>query len=152
MPILLLKNQLFFKTIKRAQNRLAPDCRALTGPNILVRMTNIAANRVKGCSKNYTSLSLLKIVFVLANSADPDEMLHIAAFHQGLHCLLKYPFIGFNEFNQGLYKYRKTLVCRCSFFFSYFYNDNFSPIFATKNCYFDVGNYKNLPHQIKERL
>ena len=23
----------------------------------------------------------------LANSDDPDEMLHIAAFHQGLHCL-----------------------------------------------------------------
>ena len=25
----------------------------------------------------------------LANSEDPDEMQHIAAFHQGLHCLLK---------------------------------------------------------------
>ena len=24
----------------------------------------------------------------LANSADPDEMQHNAAFHQGLHCLL----------------------------------------------------------------
>ena len=24
-----------------------------------------------------------------ANSEDPDEMLHDAAFHQGLHCLLK---------------------------------------------------------------
>ena len=24
----------------------------------------------------------------LANSEDPDEMLHNAAFHQGLHCLL----------------------------------------------------------------
>ena len=24
----------------------------------------------------------------LANSDDPDEMLHIVAFHQGLHCLL----------------------------------------------------------------
>ena len=23
----------------------------------------------------------------LANSKDPDEMLHDAAFHQGLHCL-----------------------------------------------------------------
>ena len=27
--------------------------------------------------------------FVLANSADPDEMPHYAAFHQGLHCLPK---------------------------------------------------------------
>ena len=25
----------------------------------------------------------------LANSEDPDEMLHNAAFHQGLHCLLR---------------------------------------------------------------
>ena len=25
----------------------------------------------------------------LANSEDPEEMQHIAAFHQGLHCLLR---------------------------------------------------------------
>ena len=25
----------------------------------------------------------------LANSEDPDEMQHIAAFHQGLHCMLR---------------------------------------------------------------
>ena len=31
----------------------------------------------------------LKINFVLANSADPDEMPHYAAFHLGLCCLLK---------------------------------------------------------------
>ena len=36
----------------------------------------------------------LKIDFVLTNSADPDEMLHNAAFHLGLHCLPKYPFKG----------------------------------------------------------
>ena len=35
---------------------------------------------------------LLKIVLVLANSVDPDEMQHYAAFHPGLHCLQKYPF------------------------------------------------------------
>ena len=34
----------------------------------------------------------LKIGFVLANSADPDERLHYVAFHLGLHCLSKYPF------------------------------------------------------------
>ena len=34
----------------------------------------------------------LKITFVLANSVDPDEMLHYEAFHQGLHCLPKYSF------------------------------------------------------------
>ena len=37
----------------------------------------------------------VKINFVLANSADPDEMPHKAAFHQGLHCLPKYLFGDF---------------------------------------------------------
>ena len=26
----------------------------------------------------------------LANSEDPDEMQHIAAFHQGMYCLLRF--------------------------------------------------------------
>ena len=39
----------------------------------------------------------LKIDFVQANSANPDEMPHHAAFHLGLHCLLKYPFRGFQS-------------------------------------------------------
>ena len=34
---------------------------------------------------------VLKIVFTIANSADHDEKLPYAAFHLGLHCLLKYP-------------------------------------------------------------
>ena len=34
----------------------------------------------------------LKIVFVLANSADLDKMLQYAAFHLGLHCSAKYTF------------------------------------------------------------
>ena len=37
----------------------------------------------------------LKIDFVLTNSANPDEIKHNAAFHLGLHCLLKYLFRGF---------------------------------------------------------
>ena len=41
--------------------------------------------------KNSEFLSL-KIVFVLTDSENPDEMLHYAAFHQGLHCLPKYAF------------------------------------------------------------
>ena len=35
----------------------------------------------------------------LANSPDPDEMPHDAAFHLGLHGLLKYPFIGIQSEN-----------------------------------------------------
>ena len=38
----------------------------------------------------------LKINFVLAYSADPDEMLHNAAFHLGFHCLPKYPYRVFS--------------------------------------------------------
>ena len=29
-------------------------------------------------------------MIILANSEGPDEMLHSAAFHQGLHCLPNY--------------------------------------------------------------
>ena len=35
---------------------------------------------------------LLKIVFILATNADPDEIPSYAAFHLGLHCLPKYLF------------------------------------------------------------
>ena len=39
----------------------------------------------------------LDIFFDLTNSVDPDEMLHNAAFHHGLHSSLseKYPVRGF---------------------------------------------------------
>ena len=51
----------------------------------------------RGCQRyfpwNDVFLSL-KIVFILANSADPDEMPHYAAFHLGLHCLPKYLYTG----------------------------------------------------------
>ena len=45
-------------------------------------------------SKNSVFLSL-NIDFVLASSADPDEMPHNASFHLGLYCLSKYPFRSF---------------------------------------------------------
>ena len=37
----------------------------------------------------------LKIVFILANSADPDEMPPYSAFHLGLHFLPKYLCLDF---------------------------------------------------------
>ena len=36
---------------------------------------------------NSNIFQALKIAFILANSVDPDEMPHYAAFHQGFHCL-----------------------------------------------------------------
>ena len=42
----------------------------------------------------------MKFFLILANSADPDEMQHHAAFHQGLHCLIKYPIRGF-QYTKG---------------------------------------------------
>ena len=44
---------------------------------------------------NYDVFLSLKIVLILANSADPDEMQQYAVFHLGLHCLPKYLFRGF---------------------------------------------------------
>ena len=43
---------------------------------------------------NYVFLSL-KIVLILENTADPDEVQHYDAFHLDLHFLQKYPFWGF---------------------------------------------------------
>ena len=39
---------------------------------------------------DYDKFLSLKIVFILTNSADPDEMLDYAAFHLGLYCLPKH--------------------------------------------------------------
>ena len=41
----------------------------------------------------------LKIVFILANSADTDEMTPYAAFHQGLYCFTKYVYYGIQNEN-----------------------------------------------------
>ena len=38
---------------------------------------------------NYDIFMPQKIVLILANCADSDEMQHDAAFHLGLHCLPK---------------------------------------------------------------
>ena len=43
---------------------------------------------------NYHVFLSLKIVFILANSADPDEMLPYMTFHLGLHFLPMHLFIG----------------------------------------------------------
>ena len=42
----------------------------------------------------------LNVVLISANSADPGEMKHYAAFHLGLHRLPKYPFRGF-QYSKG---------------------------------------------------
>ena len=48
----------------------------------------------------YDVFQSLKVVLILVNSADPDEMKHDAAFHLGLHCFSKYLFRGF-QFTKG---------------------------------------------------
>ena len=52
----------------------------------------IEGSRVINLKKLFLSL---KIDFVLAYRADPDEMPHYAAFHLGLRWLTKFPFVGF---------------------------------------------------------
>ena len=42
---------------------------------------------LKGSQVDYDAFLLLRFVFILANSADPDEMQRYAAFHLGLQCL-----------------------------------------------------------------
>ena len=45
---------------------------------------------------NYDVFLSLYVVLILANSADPNELQHNAAFHLGRHCLPKYLFRGFS--------------------------------------------------------
>ena len=49
----------------------------------------------------------LKVVLILANSTDTDQMQHDAAFHLGLHCFPKYPFRGFQVYKGALSWYGK---------------------------------------------
>ena len=45
---------------------------------------------LRGHRSNFLNFNIflsLKIVFIVANSADPYERLQYATFHQGLHCL-----------------------------------------------------------------
>ena len=46
---------------------------------------------------------MMYFCLILANSGDPDEMQHYAAFHLSLHCLPKYLFGGF-QYTNGLKK------------------------------------------------
>ena len=55
----------------------------------------------------------------LAKSEDPDEMLHIAAFHLGLHCLLRQNrssekeiqyFLEIITFNRSIYRMDNLIV------------------------------------------
>ena len=48
---------------------------------------------------------------LIANSDDPEEMWHVAAFHLGLHCLQKYTFRGL--------KYTKGNIQYCPFIMPY---------------------------------
>ena len=51
----------------------------------------------------------LKIAFILANSADPDEMSPHAAFHLGLYCLPNYLFTGIQN-EKGLTKMQQGSI------------------------------------------
>ena len=41
----------------------------------------------------------ISFCLIFANSPDPDKLPHYAAFHLGLHGLLKYPFVGIQSEN-----------------------------------------------------
>ena len=46
---------------------------------------------------NYDVFLSLKVLLIIANSADPGEMQHNAAFYMGLQCLPMYPFRSFEN-------------------------------------------------------
>ena len=54
----------------------------------------------------------LKIFLVLANSADPDEMPHHAAFHLGFHCLSKVHIKESLVYKHFTYKSLLLVTCK----------------------------------------
>ena len=60
---------------------------------------------------DYDVFLSLKVVLILANSANPDELQHYAAFHLGLHCLPKYLFRDSSI--QSLNGYRSCFLNVC---------------------------------------
>ena len=61
-------------------------------------LTSTKHNRMTVNMKLTVFLSL-KVVLILANSADPDKMQHDAAFHLSLYGLPKEPFRDFQYIN-----------------------------------------------------
>ena len=61
---------------------------------------------------NYDVFLPLKVVLVLSNSADPNEMQHYAAFHLGLHSLPNNTFKGFT-----VYKALFSVCKKLNFFY-----------------------------------
>ena len=56
----------------------------------------------------------LKIVFIIANGADPGEISHHVPFHQGLYCLLKYLLWEKNKVYNYMkcIKYKTFAICK----------------------------------------
>ena len=61
---------------------------------------------------NYAVFLSLKIIFILANSEEPNEMLHSAAYHLGLHCLPKYRFPIYNGVTLNLLVLSANIFCK----------------------------------------
>ena len=56
----------------------------------------------------------MQVVLIVANSADPDEMQHYAAFHLGVHCLPMYPIRGFPIYKGLIFsKIKKYIKKNC---------------------------------------
>ena len=75
-----------------SQHAAVLGCASLVFPACLRHWSKNSIHRQN--FPNYDIFVSLKILLILANSADPDEMQHDAAFHLGLHCFTKYPFRG----------------------------------------------------------
>ena len=101
----------------------------------LVRMVYYIYWGVKDYNFQKNVVLSLKIHFVLANSADPDEMPHSAAFHLGLHCLPKYPvYKGLNNKMGQLMKFCYWLyICAKLHFYSFFDSGNFCCLLIRDN-------------------
>ena len=68
----------------------------------------------EGSQANISNFNIDTTLKIVANSADPDEMLHYAAFHLGQQCLPKYLFASVQN-EKGYDVFTSKIIAPTSF-------------------------------------
>ena len=67
---------------------------------IILKNNNIYYNNYN--NKEDKIIRILRVLLTFANCIEPDEMQHTAAFHQGMHCLLRFKQPSATEIHHNL--------------------------------------------------
>ena len=88
-------------------------------------LRSVLSNFERLLKTGFTVILSLKVDFVFANSADPDEMPHPVAFHLGLHCLQNYPLhlgvCSLQMVNNWIMQFCVYTTFKCSYTYIYIF-------------------------------